>query len=296
MLQNIDRYIEYYKKINKKFIVFKKNLFVEYNKMIIEIGPIENVTLLNNEDKLNILKDLKFKNDFLLRTNEGLREEYCKNNWYAVICDSFKDINQMKSKNKSEVNRGLKNCSVKLIDADFLAEHGYDIYVSAFKNYKKVTMPNITKDQYYNDIIATKSFSDIIHHWGIFYNNKIIGYATNYLYDNIEVNYSVIKFDPHYLKYYPSYALIYTMNKYYLQELNFKYVNDGFRNLLHKTKIQDFLIKKFNFKKQYLYLDVIYKTPIKLVLNSTFFIRNILGKYNSKLNGLYKLEEIRRLN
>ena len=114
------------------------------------------------------------------------------------------------------------------------------------------------------------------------------------IYDNIEVNYSTIKLNPQYLEFYPSYALIYQMNKYYLEQCGFEYVNDGFRSILHQSNIQNFLIKKFEFVKKYTNLKVHYKPFLSFAVSSTFPLKNILGNKFPKINAMLKLEEIRR--
>ena len=64
-------------------------------------------------------------------------------------------------------------------------------------------------------------------------------------------DYSTTKFHPDYLKLRPSEALICTMNQHYLNERNFRYVNDGARSYFYKTNIQSYLIQKFKFRKAY---------------------------------------------
>jgi hypothetical protein len=84
------------------------------------------------------------------------------------------------------------------------------------------------------------------------------------------------------------------MNKYYLKENKFHYVNDGFRNILHQTNIQKFLIDKFNFINVYTNLYVFYRPYLSIYLKLTFPIRNFLRKTHPYLNAIYTMEEIRR--
>ena len=111
-------------------------------------------------------------------------------------------------------------------------------------------------------------------------------------------NYSTIKFHPQYLKYYSSYALFYTMNRYYLAERKLKYVNDGARNLVHKTNVQDFLITKFGFRKAYCKLHIEYSLIIRFIVMFIFPIRFVFYRFNNKfalkINSLLLQEKIRR--
>ena len=69
----------------------------------------------------------------------------------------------------------------------------------------------------------------------------MIGYSQNKIINNY-CDYSTIKFHPNYLKFYLSYVkLFYTMNQYYLNEREFKYVNDGLEVYLIKLIFKTFL-------------------------------------------------------
>ena len=50
-------------------------------------------------------------------------------------------------------------------------------------------------------------------------------------------------------------SLIRSLIKQYLNENNFRYVNDGAKSMSHDTNIQEFLIKKFKFRKAYCQLQ-----------------------------------------
>ena len=154
----------------------------------------------------------------------------------------------------------------------------------------------ISKDQFRQNIISTDGFEDIIHYWGVFEKetDRFIAYAQNYLYDKIEANYWIIRFHPDFLRLYPSYALFYEMNKYYLSEEKFVYVNGGFRSLLHQTNIQEYLVGKFLFRKQAIGLKIHYRPLVNKYMSLTYPYRNLLGRLYQPLAALYKLEEINR--
>jgi hypothetical protein len=126
---------------------------------------------------------------------------------------------------------------------------------------------------------------------------KMIAYSSNRLQNNM-VNYTTIKFHPDYLKLYPSYALFYKMNEYYLNEKKVLYVNDGARSISHQTNIQDFLIQKFNFRKAYCKLNIAYRWDIGLIVKILYPFRQIFNSFDNKIFNkievLLKQEEIRR--
>ena len=125
----------------------------------------------------------------------------------------------------------------------------------------------------------------------------MIAYSQNYIEEN-SVNYATIKFHPEYLKLYPSYALFFIMNQYYLNEKNFLYVNDGAKSISHDTNIQTFLIDKFKFRKAYCKLHVIYRWDIGLAVKLLYlfklFIPRVNHKVFNKIRVLLNQEEIRK--
>ena len=88
------------------------------------------------------------------------------------------------------------------------------------------------------------------------------------------------------------------MNQHYLNERKFRYVNDGARSISHETNIQEFLIKKFKFRRAYCKLHIIYSPKIRLVLSIIYPFRSIISllKFGPfvKINILIYQEKIRR--
>lgn len=90
------------------------------------------------------------------------------------------------------------------------------------------------------------------------------------------------------------------MNEYYLKEKSFKYVHDGSRSLSHYTDIHEFLEKKFNFRKAFAKMEIVYRKDIKVLVKILYPFKNIIKKINlnifRKVSVLLKHEEIRRSN
>lgn len=279
-----------------KFEVVDDILWREYNKIIIPVGPAKMDYTINIESKKFLLS--KLPSALLVRATDGFRNvntETIEDRWYAVVCDKFNDINELSAKNRNEINRGLRNCKVERIEANFLANNGLDVYISALKKRGGLGKYIIREKDFKDKILKTKDFDDIVHYYGVFYDNRLVGYSENHVYENIEVNYSTIKIGPNFLNYYPSYALIYEMNKFYLQKEKFQYVHGGFRNILHKTNMQRYLIEKFKFRKAYTNLDILYKPYLSAFLSTTFPAKEVMGRLNPRLRALYELERINRI-
>jgi len=84
------------------------------------------------------------------------------------------------------------------------------------------------------------------------------------------------------------------MNKTYLDDYKFEYVNDGYRSLMHGTNIQDFLIRKFNFFKAGLSLRITYRPFYGALVKTIYPFRKILSGCDARLDALLELERIRR--
>lgn len=289
-MKNLDRFAELLDIKKEKYLIHNGIIWKIYKKMIQPLGPANYDYSITRKEARNILIKL---GGILIRWTNGFIEDK-STEWYSVICDIFIPLEKLKSKNRSEIRRGLRNCKVKKVDAEFIARNGFEVFINAIRGYRRVNIPKISRDQFYHTHLIHKSFDDIIHYWGVFHKEKLIAYSQNYIYAPIEVNYSTIKFHPDFLKLYPSYSLIYKMNEFYLKNKRFRYVNDGWRSIFHQSNIQSFLEKKFSFKKAYSNLHIIYKPSLHIFISNTYCFRNVLAIINPRLKALYFMEEARR--
>ena len=213
--------------------------------------------------------------------------------WY-IIKDSFGGFEELSSNTRSKVRRGLKKFDVELISKSLLKDLGYRVYESAFKRYQTHMTP-LNKNQFQNELENQDSSWE---YWGVFdkKTSELVAYSQNQILDK-SCDYSRIKLNPNFLRFYPSYAIFYKMNEYYLAEKKFKYVNDGARSISHETNIQTFLEQKFKFRKAYCKLHLEYSLILKLFLNIVTPFEQIFDflKLNlfKKVSVLIKQEKIR---
>jgi hypothetical protein len=212
--------------------------------------------------------------------------------WY-VICDEKLEISDYSKNTRNQIRRGLRNCEVKIIDKKIVLEEGFESYTAAFLKYN-THLEAKSEDEFHQEI---ESLSNEYEFWGIYNKGNMIGYCQNKVV-NFCCDYSTIKFHPDFLKLYPSYALFYTMNKYYLNEKNFKYVSDGARSISHKTNIQFFLIHKFKFRKAYCKLHIEYSLMLRFIVMFIYPLRFVFNRFNNKfavkITTLLLQEKIRR--
>jgi len=268
-------------------IEYKGVIWFRYQGALLpRVSPHQEVLLTDKEAK----ELLKLSRAFFLRyTNEWDREE--SEFWY-VIKDKKEGLETYKSKVRNQIKKGLTNCIVKKVDKETIANSGYSVYIEAFKNYLTF-QKSMSENNFKRSILS--STDDF---WAVYNKeNILIAYANNVIEENM-CHYSSMKFHPKFLTLYPSYALIYTMNEYYLNQKKYFYVSDGARSIAHDTNIQDFLIKKFNFRKAYCRLNIVYQKDIAVLVKVLYPFRGIISRFNlsvfSKITVLLKQEEIRR--
>jgi hypothetical protein len=260
-MEYLDRYEQLLERRGIHSIRFGNILLREYNQIIIPLGPILVDASREAIDIHSVFKKLNGK----LVWWSYLDETTLQPEWYAVIKKQHFEIEDYPSSNvRNQIRKGIKNCLIKRIPICDLAEKGYAVYDAAVIEHLHKRIKSIS--DYKNEIVQLEDFQDIIHAWGIYYDEILIGYSLVYTYGNIEANISEIRINPDYNTQYPSYALFHMLSEEYLSKQGFKYMSDGYRNLMHKTQIQDFLIKKFGFIKAGLTLQLAFRFPWNIVV------------------------------
>jgi hypothetical protein len=294
----IEIFEDYFVRSGTKFFKLNNTLWYEYNNVLIPVGPAKFDYSLNYNHQKQLLS--LFPQVFFIRSNNGFKELHTSEifQWYAVIKNRFVERENIKSyEARKKIKKGLEFCKVEKVDADLIARKGFDIFYAAVNSYKGKIKFDLNKNRFTQKYNLRNNYPEIFHYWGVFDSSGLIGYAENLIYGSIEASYSTMKFLPEKFTLFPTYALVYSMDEFYLKRLNFEYVNDGFRSILHETNIQDFLIKNFHFFKQSTVLNIYYKPLIGIMIRVGYPFRKLMNlKYlkSSKLEALFSLEEIRR--
>lgn len=247
-----------------------------------------------DENLFDIIKMLKRTNCFMARwTSDYDSSKYRE--FYYVICDEFNNVDKIESKSlRKEIRTGLEKNKIKLIDKKSLIQYGYDVYINAHKNYN-TNITSMNKDEFERMVLDLRANIDI---WGVYNNKKLVAWSIVEVYTKY-CNYKTVKYDPNFLKENVSAALNYTRNEYYLKHQKKEFVLNGTVSLNHDTNVQDYLIKKFNYKKKYCKLNIVYKWYIKFFIIILYPIRNLFYRKKSgifsKIAVLLRHEEICRI-
>lgn len=257
--------------------------------LIPDTPPHYNIELSEQEQK----QLLKKSGAYFIRWTNNFDIPHKSSFWY-IIKDSAASLEELSANTRSKVRRGLKNCTVTLMDKEIISKEGYEVYIKAFERYKTFQKP-FTQNEFQKNLLSLDNGWEF---WGV-RNQKgvLIAYSQNYLQNNT-CNYSTIKFDPDYLFLYPSYALFFTMNNYYLNTRQVKYIHDGARSIAHQSNIHDFLCDKFNFRKAYCKLNIVYRSDIALLIILLYPFRALIDYFHlsllKKLSILLHQESMRR--
>ena len=252
------------------------NIWKKYNGALIpEVPP----HLKIDTDLVLIKEKIIQERAYFARWVSDFDKKKESNFWY-LINDKALKLEDYSVNTRSKIRRGFKSFEVKMINKKILIESGFNVYEAAFKRYKTINNP-MSRDQFIHFINSLEKSWEF---WGVFdkKNNVLVAYSQNKVVNN-QCYYSTIKFHVDYLKKYPSYVLYYTMNNYYLNNLNLSYVNEGTRSILHETNVQSFLIDKFRFRKAYCKLHIEYHPLIKPVIYLLYPLRTLFSKSRIKL-------------
>lgn len=173
-----------------------------YQNALIPASPFP--VYIDNMDESDCRRLLKESGALFLRyaSNKGLSD----GQWWYVVCYEYSQ-QKVSSKMRNQIKRAYKNCRTEKLSCSYLAENGYECYVAAYQRYKYAVPASY--ESFYQNIMGA-SDEELFDYWGVFVGNRLVGYCQCIVEEN-QVATSVIKYDPEYLKYYSSYALMDTI-------------------------------------------------------------------------------------
>ena len=233
-------------------------------------GPPHEEIKLNKESCSNLLRmgGLLVRNTY----DFDCQKETCF--WY-VIKDSFGDLDEFSSNERNKIRRSNKVLVFKRVSIDLLKSEGWNILKATYADYAVSDRP--MDEAIFQEYLSSCEKQDF-DYWGVFDQNKLIGFCSVWLWLPDSCEYGLIGLLPEYKhnNTYPYYGLFHNMNEYYLGKKGFRYVADGARSITEHSHIQDFLISNFLFRKAYCQLAVHYRWWMKIAVKMLYPFRKII--------------------
>lgn len=212
-------------------------------------------------------------------------------NFWEIINDAPRKIEELPSKVRNQVRRSLRDCNIRMLSKQEMVDaDGYYVYRKAFERYHDVTVSIAEREQWETGILESSGFE----FWGVFKkeDDKLIAWAMNSIKGD-GVNYNTLKAIPEFMnKHYPYFGLLFEMNRYYLEEKRYSYVSDGFRSITGHSNIQPFLEKNFLFRKAYCRSEIFYKPWLAICIKLAYPFRKFIPL--KSIQNLLALEAIHR--
>lgn len=194
--------------------------------------------------------------------------------WWYVIRKGVWSLENCSRNTRSKIRRGHKLLYARVVTPEEVNKWGYDVCKKAATRYEKAGFVP-PRDLYEKKVHAAACVADGLEFFGVFYNDKLIGYSENYI-QNSAAFWESIWYDPEFLTKYSSYVLIDAMLNYYLNHRKFVYVSDGCRSIYHKTGVQEYLTNVFGFTREYALLNVVYSPKFRLGIELAYPLRSIV--------------------
>ncbi|WP_416137131.1 hypothetical protein ACM26W_11500 [Halomonas sp. HK25] len=215
--------------------------------------------------------------------------------WWHIIKSEEERLESLSSKTRSKVRRGMRQFRIERSTRDTLLAEGYAVYTKAYERYDTFE-PIMSQADF---VAAIRQLPPETEFWEVRDREKgeLVAFGENLVVDDACFSLS-LWFTPASLKQYASYALIHLMNCHYLNERKVKYVSNGARSISHDTGMHDFLMERFNFRKAYARLHVVYFPLLSPLVHGLYPFRQPIqqakGSLFRKLAVLLEQERIRR--
>ena len=216
--------------------------------------------------------------------------------WY-IVKDAPFIMDEIDKKYQKAIQRALKRCEVRRIDAVAEFEDIYEVYEAAVNNYQNIDN-RVSKENFREGVKR-----DGLDYWGAYdiATGKMAGWMS--CQNNGDWTETIsAKYHPELQSYVrPSDAIHYAILTHYLNELGQKFICSGSRSLNHKTNVQDYKIKNWHFRKAFCKLHLVYRKDINIIIKILYPFRNLLMKFDNitaihQINSVLKMEEIARNN
>ena len=193
--------------------------------------------------------------------------------WYTYVCDTTGyDIDKISSKNsRKTIRRSLERTEVRRIEADWLADNGYEMYANATNRYKNYHVSS--REEFVRDLRAWDTSSGSII-YGAFVDGNLAAYGLARQFGPT-VRFLFAHFDPDYAQAKPMYALYYTLAHECLNQEGCTDIDAGWRPFVHDTNIEEFF-RRMGWRQAPCRIELYLAWPLRAVLGCARILRRPL--------------------
>lgn len=218
-----------------------------------------------------------------------------KTEWWYIIKDTPFDISKLKAKRRYEINKGIKNFDVRIIEPSILIDEIYRVTIEAYSGWPEKYRPSVSRESVQKLIESWKK--SIVFGGFERESDELMAYAV-LIDSNTYIEFSILRAEPKAEKSGINAAMVAEILDYFKAKLEQGiYINDGSRSIRHETAFQDYLEKYFEFRKAYCKLEIAYKGIVGVIIKCLYPFKNIINsntRIGSKISAILKMEEIRR--
>jgi hypothetical protein len=221
--------------------------------------------------------------------------------WWCILKRGPWAIEDIKDRDKRyKIRKEKKNFIVRPLTSGEISGDCPRVTQLAASRYKTKTQLE-TPDSFKRSVDAYQKVPGVIEYIGCFHDNVLASFSENYIQDGA-VFCNTIRHDPVFLKENSSYAIIDGMLNYYLNEMKFEYLSNGWRNLYHETEFHEHLISVFGYTKEYSLLNAVYHPAFAIGVKTAYAFRGAIWSLSrrwknstlDKVSGILRQEYIRR--
>lgn len=258
------------------------------------IFPLSPPDLLDEIDHESAKMLLKANGEAFIRWESDFDLD-AESEWWHVIKNTPEAIESLPKKTRYMIRKAAKSYEARPVSVSDIQAKGYSVYVKAYERYA-THEPMFCEQEF---VQAVEELPAETEWWGVFdrETEALVAFSENYVEHNT-CFYVTMWLEPAAMTKFAGYLLFHEMELHYLNDRGFSYISDGARSLSHDTNIHDFLIQKFNFRKAYARLNVVYAPWLRAAVTCAYPFRDVVNKVSvrpfKKASVLLKQEEIRR--
>lgn len=211
--------------------------------------------------------------------------------WYEVVLTRHVGLDAMKSKLRNKFRNSLNAFRFDRLGAED-AEAIYAVYQRRQLEYDVQHSGLPSHPEFRARFDIDLGYPDIVHYWGIWQDDQLVGFSKNYVYDGVWVSLNTTKILQSALKKRALYGLMHRMSEHYFVTGGVRCISDGARSMLHGAEFQELLRHDFEFHNSPLRMERAYRYP--LLTTAVMLMPPSLVDRVGRLSGLARFERVYR--